>query len=319
MNQELHLIEERPPAGSGILLGILLSLAVHVVLLGFWTYRALTAPPPPKKSPIEYVELQPRAGGSAADRVFTEAPGAATTQTPSPDAPFSNRNRRAATPNPTGEKPTLRPGSGGAYIPPMGNPGQASTPSPPTPAMQAQRGSKQDSEHDRDPSKSSSDAALAFREPSAREPAASDGAVDWKSAIREAGKMAALGGGGAGASGGESGFAESGPVSFETQWYPWGDYADAMVRRIRINWYANMPEIIRMGLKGVVTIRFTIQRNGSITDLQVVQGSGTPPYDFAAKKAIELSSPLNPLPADFPNPSERVTCQFFYNSSPDRK
>ncbi len=79
-----------------------------------------------------------------------------------------------------------------------------------------------------------------------------------------------------------------------------------MVSRIRVNWYGNMPELIKTGLKGVVTIRFTIHRDGRITDVQMLSTSAVPPYDFAAKKAIELSSPLNALPKDFPNESERV-------------
>jgi len=89
-----------------------------------------------------------------------------------------------------------------------------------------------------------------------------------------------------------------------------------MVRRIRRNWYANMPPLIRMGMKGVVTIQFTIQRSGTLTDITVVKSSEVPPYDYAAKKALELSSPLQPLPADFPNRSERVTAQFYYNLHP---
>jgi hypothetical protein len=51
----------------------------------------------------------------------------------------------------------------------------------------------------------------------------------------------------------------------------------------------------------------------------MLESSGAPPYDHAAKKAIEQSSPLNPLPKDFPNPYERVTAQFYYNMEiPDR-
>jgi TonB family protein len=86
-----------------------------------------------------------------------------------------------------------------------------------------------------------------------------------------------------------------------------------MVSRIRVNWYANMPQLIRTGIAGVVTIRFTIQRDGRITDVAVLKSSGHPPYDFAARKAIELSSPLAPLPKNFPNPNERVTAMFYYN------
>jgi len=127
-----------------------------------------------------------------------------------------------------------------------------------------------------------------------------------------------IGGGGDGvdlgeAGGGDKGYAEQGPLSFETQWYDWGDYAQSMVSRIRVNWYANMPQLIRTGIQGVATIRFTIQRDGRITDIQVLKSSGHPPYDFAARKALELSSPLNPLPADFPNSYERVTAMFYYN------
>jgi TonB family protein len=116
-----------------------------------------------------------------------------------------------------------------------------------------------------------------------------------------------------GAAGGEKGFAQDGPLSFESQWFDWGDYAEGMVSRIRVNWYSNMPHLIQTGLKGVVTIRFTIHRDGSITDVIILQSSGVPPYDFAAKKGIELSSPLNPLPTNFPNDTERVTAMFYYN------
>ncbi len=142
--------------------------------------------------------------------------------------------------------------------------------------------------------------------------------IDWNSAIQEVGKIASLGGEGVGAPGGEPGFAESGPISFETQWYEWGDYADHMVNKIRRHWYDNMPSLIRMGMKGVVTIQFTIQRSGTITDIRILKSSEIPPFDFAAKKAIELASPLRPLPADFPNRSERVTAQFYYNLTPKK-
>jgi len=149
---------------------------------------------------------------------------------------------------------------------------------------------------------------------------AAKGQIDWHNAIREVGKIASIGTGqqslDLGNAGGEKGFAESGPLSFETQWYDWGEYAESMVSRIRVNWYNNMPQLLQTGLKGVVTIRFTIQRDGRLTDITTLSSSTVPPYDFAARKAIELSSPLNPLPKDFPNATERVTCMFFYNQEP---
>jgi periplasmic protein TonB len=92
-----------------------------------------------------------------------------------------------------------------------------------------------------------------------------------------------------------------------------------MVSRIRVNWYANMPQLIRSGIQGVVTIRFTIERNGRISAVEILNSSGHPPYDFAARKAIELSSPLNALPANFPGERERVTAMFYYNMQIPRR
>jgi len=185
--------------------------------------------------------------------------------------------------------------------------------------MQPSDGTQQQQASDATPPQSEASAAmsdLVYHPPSQKASAA----VDWRSAIKEVGKVASLGGSqqnlDLGNQGGEKGFAENGPLSFETQWYDWGAYAQSMVSRIRVNWYANMPDLIRAGMKGVVTIRFTIQRSGAITDIQILNGSGIPPYDFAAKKAIELSSPLNPLPGDFPKNTERVTCMFYYNLEP---
>ena len=146
------------------------------------------------------------------------------------------------------------------------------------------------------------------------------GEVNWRSAIREIGKVASIGGNQgidlSGVTGGEAGSAEAGPLSFETQWYDWGEYAQSMISRIRVNWYNHMPQLIRTGMKGVVTIRFTIQRDGRLTEIELLHSSGVPPYDNAARKSIELSSPLNPLPKDFPKSSERVTAMFYYNSTP---
>jgi TonB family protein len=233
------------------------------------------------------------------------------------NAPFSDANRRASTPNPNGDKPTLRPGEGGLYTPRTAA-GEKEA------ARQQQQMAQAESELNApqsapsQPTVAPADSGGTFQYRPSQASAASP--INWNNAIKEVGKIASIGTGqhgvDLGGQGGEKGFAESGPLSFESQWYDWGEYAQSMVNRIRVNWYNNMPQLIQTGLKGVVTIRFTIQRNGTITDITILSSSGVPPYDFAAKKAIELSSPLNPLPADFPNPSERVTCMFFYNQEP---
>jgi TonB family protein len=299
---------------QGVGLAVIVSIIVHTLLIIYAvkSYRPIAITP--AAAPIvHYVELMRQA-----PKQFVEAPGKKADTAPL-SAPYSDANRKASMPHPTGDQPTTRPGEGGpVYVPPMpagsDRPGQQSQPSIRRPAEQPAQGSASPA------GAGQSQAALnglTYRKPVQ---SASAGGVDWRDAINEVGKQS-VGAGQrgfdlSGAGGGDKGFAESGPLSFETQWYDWGPYAASMVSRIRVNWYGNMPQLIKTGLKGVVTIRFTIHRDGRISDVQMLNTSTVPPYDFAAKKAIELSSPLNALPKDFPNESERVTCMFFYNQEP---
>lgn len=319
MEEQIDLLIEEPKAKpGGISLAVGTSLVVHalLILLFIWAYKP--APPVADSLPIaRYVQLIQQN-----PKQFTEAPGPKVDQAPL-NAPFSDANRKASTPKPTGDQPTNRPGDGRRlYTPAMNSAPRA--PREPVATAPAQQqgtiGADPAVAAPPPPPVALDPDRLVYREP-VKAAAGVPGGVDWKSAIREVSKVASLGGGDAidlSQSGGEKGFAEQGPLSFETQWYDWGEYAKSMISRLRVNWYANMPQIIRTGLKGQVTIRFTIQRDGRITNIETLKSSTVPPYDYAARKAIELSSPLNPLPKDFPNPTERVTVLFFYNmESPD--
>jgi TonB family protein len=310
---DLIVVEKRRAGGVGIAVAVSLVLHSLLIILFLRGYRPAVAA---KDVPIaRYVELMQQN-----PREFVEAPGPKLDQSPSPNAPLSDGNRRASGPEPSPElPPTNRPGEGGGpYTPPSSSapPAQQPRPSINVPAQAPAAPATQLSESTATPSSD----RLTYREPTQAASAAVG--VDWKSAIKEVGKFASLGGGqGVDLSGlgGEKGSFEQGPLSFETQWYDWGDYAQSMVSKIRVNWYANMPQLIRTGMKGVVTIRFTIQRDGRLSDVTILSTSEVPPYDFAARKAIELSSPLQPLPKDFPNPSERVTAVFYYNATPPER
>jgi len=311
---DLVAVEEEPKTGKGLSIAVVVSMIVHSLLV-VWFIRSTRVAPRAAEVPIaRYVELIKQN-----PQQFTEAPGHQIDRKPL-QAPPSDANREASMPHPTGDRPTMRPGeNGGVYSPPMQQRTSAPTPraamqprsaspnlAPPTQsAPQAQQQPLPD--------------GLTYREdPTKAAAAAPAGPVDWKTAIREVSKVIAPGGArGDGVDapelGGEKGFAKEGPISFETSWFDWGDYAQSMVSRIRVNWYGNMPPILKTGMQGFVSIRFTIQRDGRITDVTIVRPSGIPPYDYAAKKAIELSSPLNALPKEFPKPSERVTATFYYN------
>ena len=259
---------------------------------------------------VHYVELMRQN-----PQQFVEAPGAKIKMKPSAEAAMSDANRKAASPQPTGDKLTTRPGDGSSlYTPPAQRRG-----APPTPEQQqpqAQQQAQADAAKAAMMAPSSQTSSSSFRQPVQK--IASAAPVNWNNAIRDVVKSHPAGNGEGfdlgQAAGGEKGYtAEAGPLSFETQWFDWGDYAESMVSKIRVNWYNIMPELIRTGVPGVVTIRFTIHRDGRISDITILKSSGVPPYDNAAQKALEASSPLKPLPADFPKDSERVTAMFYYN------
>lgn len=317
MQEEIDLvvIAEEEPRAAGISYPVAVSFVLHAAFILWFIFApSRTGHPAAQNGPIaRYVELMQQN-----PREFVEAPGPKVDKAPL-NAAYSDANRKASTPDPTGLTPTKRPGDGsGLYTPPMGGARSAQPAGQPQPPQQ-----RQDPQFATEPSVTPSQQhatttdTFVYRERQETRTTAAAAAVDWRNAIREV--KGPIGGGEgldpsrAAGAGGETGLAEQGPLSFETQWYDWGPYAQSMVSRIRVNWYANMPQLIRTGIAGVVTIRFTIERYGRITEVTVLKSSGHPPYDFAARKAIELSSPLNPLPSDFPNANERVTVMFYYN------
>ena len=321
MDHELHDFEETidllgdqaDSRRGGVSVAVIVSFIVHALLITYFvaTYKPVSkdAPAPPIARYVELIRQNP-------DKSFVEAPGPKIDHVPSPNAAFSDANRKASAPHPTGEQPTQRPGDGSQLYTPPKTPGGQQQPTPSQQAAAAAAPQQQQVATTATPPNPQALSTLTYRQPAQANAAV--GPVNWRSAIKEVGRVASLGGGQdgpdiKGAAGGEKGFAQDGPLSFESQWFDWGDYAEGMVSRIRVNWYSNMPHLIQTGLKGVVTIRFTIHRDGTITDVTILQSSGVPPYDFAAKKGIELSSPLNPLPRDFPNDTERVTAMFYYN------
>ncbi len=111
------------------------------------------------------------------------------------------------------------------------------------------------------------------------------------------------------------GVVDTGPLSFDTQWYDWGPYAAAMLRKIRRNWM--IPEIAKLGVQGVVKVRFFIERDGTVSGLRIVDESGKPPMDFSARDAIASSSAFDPLPSDLTGVDrEGITITFYYNTRP---
>ncbi len=63
---------------------------------------------------------------------------------------------------------------------------------------------------------------------------------------------------------------------------------------------------------GLVIVKFTIQRDGRLTAVAVEQSSTYDALDFSARRAVELTRQLTPLPAAYPNPTLTVHVRFPY-------
>lgn len=84
------------------------------------------------------------------------------------------------------------------------------------------------------------------------------------------------------------------------------EYISDMLNRIYRNW------VQQQQASGVVFVRYTIQRNGQITDIAVETSSGNPTLDLASHRALVNTRALAPLPAAFPEPSLTVHLEFRY-------
>ena len=71
-----------------------------------------------------------------------------------------------------------------------------------------------------------------------------------------------------------------------------------------------------MNFRGRVVLQFYVHRDGSITDVRVVQASAIDAFNTAAFNAIVGSNPTEPLPPEYPDENVLFTVTFFYNEQP---
>jgi TonB family protein len=90
-------------------------------------------------------------------------------------------------------------------------------------------------------------------------------------------------------------------------------YLIRILSTVRRNWFAVMPESVRLGRRGRVLIQFAINKDGSVPKLVIAQGSGTEALDRAAVAGISASNPFPPLPDEFKGLQVRLQFTFSYN------
>jgi TonB family protein len=84
------------------------------------------------------------------------------------------------------------------------------------------------------------------------------------------------------------------------------EYIGTMVDLVRRNWDSKQQST------GTVVVKFTIQRDGSLTDIIVERSSGYQTLDFLANRAMLLTRKLPPLPDAFTERSLTVHLSFEY-------
>jgi protein TonB len=84
------------------------------------------------------------------------------------------------------------------------------------------------------------------------------------------------------------------------------EYLATMITRIRSAWNQDQ------GARGTSLIRFTINRDGTITNATIFKPSGVTTLDTAALRAVLATRTLPPLPDAFPNPTLTMRLSFEY-------
>jgi TonB family protein len=84
------------------------------------------------------------------------------------------------------------------------------------------------------------------------------------------------------------------------------EYINTMIELIRRNWDS------KQSVAGTAVMKFTIQRDGALTGIQIERSSGTAALDLLSQRALVLTKQLPPLPAPYPDPTLTVHLRFDY-------
>jgi TonB family protein len=83
-------------------------------------------------------------------------------------------------------------------------------------------------------------------------------------------------------------------------------YLAEMIAMIRRNW------VQQAEIGASVIVKFTIERDGLLTQIDTEKRSGNITLDLQAERAVVLTKRLRPLPQEFPNPTLTVHLNFQY-------
>lgn len=106
----------------------------------------------------------------------------------------------------------------------------------------------------------------------------------------------------------------TGAMSFDTQGYALGEYERKVHQAVEREWN---PSVVtrQLGIRGCTLASFTIERNGTVSAVTLLNTSSVSSYDQAALAALK-NVRLPPLPAGYPLPQMTSSIGFFVNEPP---
>ena len=72
------------------------------------------------------------------------------------------------------------------------------------------------------------------------------------------------------------------------------DYTEKVTSKVRENWF--FPEDLEVTPDDFIRVAITIDRDGSISESEVVESSGNDPFNSYALECLTKSSPVEPIP-----------------------
>jgi TonB family protein len=106
---------------------------------------------------------------------------------------------------------------------------------------------------------------------------------------------------------------QMGPLFFDPMGADFTVWINHFKNEVYRNWILPQPAL--MGMRGHVDVEFTVERDGSLSNLRLVTSSGNPALDKAAMNSLS-SSRLLPLPSDYGPTNVTMRASFFYNEGP---
>ncbi|MGE0450011.1 MAG: TonB family protein [Vicinamibacterales bacterium] len=102
-------------------------------------------------------------------------------------------------------------------------------------------------------------------------------------------------------------------IQFDTKGVEFGPWIRRFIAQVKRNW---LIPYAAMSMKGRVVVTFNVHKDGTITDLSVVDASPVSAFNNAAYGALASSNPTTPLPPEYPADRAFFTVTFFYNEEP---